>query len=307
MYDPRSGNSLGESPCDLISLLEWTPKVEEVTLEGNELYNKDMDSIARHCPHITTLTLVNMYNITDDALKQFGYLSSLTLKNCRRLTNRALLNVKNCSHITTFTLVKMHKITDDALELFDHLSSLTLKECIQLTSHAILNVKHCPLVSLCLEGDLQSIEVLFGQTLSSLSLTTYYHRQLTIPPIQDSLLKKLCLDGFGSKETPINGIILQRFVEAHSQLEVLELRWCKVKYDLVAWNLKNLRRLYLDCRWGLPIVWLEKMIVACPRLVYIHSDFPAKFTWEQDDISKVRLGIAPLTYNNCLPVSSGLV
>ncbi|KAI8330620.1 hypothetical protein BC941DRAFT_475486 [Chlamydoabsidia padenii] len=79
-YYHQSGNLLGESPWDLISLLERTSKVEELILEGNALTDEHMNRIAYLCPQLTTLTLINTYSITSDALKLFGRtLSSLSL------------------------------------------------------------------------------------------------------------------------------------------------------------------------------------------------------------------------------------
>ncbi|KAI8330613.1 hypothetical protein BC941DRAFT_440301 [Chlamydoabsidia padenii] len=292
-------NSGGDSSYDLLSLLKWTPKVEEITLEGNGITDLDMNNIVRLCPKITTLTLLNMDNITNDVFRLFDHLTSVTLKNCNRLSNRALMNIKNPPHVTTLILVSMNKITDDSLREFNHLTSLTLEKCSRLTSRVLLSVKHCPLISLCLDYapiSYNLIGTLFGQTLCSLSLSAHAYCQLTMPPIQGCcLLKEIRLDGFGSNKTPANGVSLRHYVEAYPQLEQLELSRCKLKPELEIWNLNKLRRLYLDCKWGkgngraLPIVWLKNIIVTCPRLIYIKLTGSIRLTWDQDYINKIRL------------------
>ncbi|KAI8335446.1 hypothetical protein BC941DRAFT_514951 [Chlamydoabsidia padenii] len=246
----RIFNAFTDSRHILISLLKWTPRVEELILEGNRFKNYHMDAIAHHCPQLTTLSLHDMDNITDDTLTLFGRLTSLTLRNCARLTDRALLNAN-----------------------------------------------HCPLASLCLQGNLyKSIGPCFGRTLSSLTLIGNKYGPHALSPIQGCLLKKLCLYDFGTGNSFVNGTMLRHFVEAHSQLEELELRYIAVDYDLGVWNMKHLRRLYLNHTFGFSVEWLQQMVVVCPSLVYVKSAYPWLATLDQDDTNNIRLGTVTLSY-----------
>ncbi|KAI8335356.1 hypothetical protein BC941DRAFT_514860 [Chlamydoabsidia padenii] len=259
--DPYFGNAFTDSRHILISLLNWTPRVEELILEGNRFENYHMNAIAHYCPQLTILSLYDMDNITDDALTLFGRLTSLTLRKCTRLTDRALLNVK-----------------------------------------------HCPLASLCLQGNLplyKSIGTCFGRTLSSLTIIGNTYGPHALSPIQGCLLKKLCLYNFGTDNSFVNGTMLRHFVEAHSQLEELELRYIAVDYDLGVWNMKHLRRLYLETTFGFSVGWLQQMVVVCPSLVCVKSAHPFLATLNQDDTNKIRLGTASLSYCGSLVESSG--
>lgn len=121
-----------EAVSDILSVLAYTPLVNDLTLQQTQMSDIDMTRIAHLCPDLQRLSLASVEGITDAALQALSGVIQLDLFWCHNLTFQALppsleqLDIRGCHALSQTMIGSLNRLThlnissidDDALASF---------------------------------------------------------------------------------------------------------------------------------------------------------------------------------------------